>query len=153
MMVDRTLEYELNQLIRLMHDSVEGYAKAAELTQSEEYRALFTRLGKHREQFVEELSSLENVVGGEPVEEGNLGAALYRTLKELNVSVVSDKDKVILNAVRDVLGATIKHYETLLANQLTVPAGIVRNTIEKQHRALQETQTEINSLIDRHGSG
>jgi uncharacterized protein (TIGR02284 family) len=151
-MVDRTLEYELNQLIRLMHDSVEGYAKAAELTLTEEYRALFTRLGERRAKFIEELSSLENVVGGDPVEEGALGAALYRTLKELNVSVSSDKDKVILNAVRDVLGNTIQRYETILADQLSIMSGVVKDTIENQHRELLETQTHINSLIDKYTS-
>jgi uncharacterized protein (TIGR02284 family) len=151
-MVDRTLEYEINQLIHMMRDSVDGYAKAAELTVTEELRELFTNLGERRREFVQELSALENIVGGDPVEEGTLAFSIYRTIKELNVSVSGDKDGVILNAVKDVLSSTIKRYETILGDHLSITKGVVKDTIEKQYRELQETLTKVNELIDRRES-
>jgi len=151
-MVDRTLEYEINQLIQLMRDSIDGYTKAAELAINTELSEWFTKLADRRREFVDELSSLESVVGGEPVEEGTLGFSIYTTFKELNVAVSGDKDGVILNAMKDVLGNTIKRYETILGNRITILEGIVKDTIEKQHKELQETQQQVVELIQRRDS-
>ena len=148
-MVDRTLEYELNQLIRLMHDSVDGYKRAAELVDSDTYRALFTRLGVRRKEFVDELTALEIVVGGSPTDEGSIGAALYRTIKEISLALSGDKDLVILNAVRDVLADTIGKYESILSDDFTI-VKTAREIIENQHQSLLNTQTEIAELIRQH---
>ena len=80
-MVNRTLEHHLNHLISLMNDSIEGYNKAVELTESRELRTLFAQLSVQRTNFAQELSEMVNVVGGAPVEDGSVKAAIYRAAK------------------------------------------------------------------------
>lgn len=148
-MVDRKLEHDINELIRMMHDSVDGYAKAAELAESENLKTLFTSLGDRRGVFLEELTSLEELAGGEPVDEGSLGAALYRTMHEMMLPASGNRDLTILRAVHEVLERTIKRYETIMSDNLTI-LGMSKDILERQHQELLATLAQVNEHISQH---
>lgn len=146
-MVDRTLTSTLNTLIKRCLDAEKAYDRAIELVQDEQYKTAFRNLRERRRGFADELQTLMSAIGETPADEGTVAMSLTITLNELQLSLSSDRDKFILEAIYAGIQESVKDYENALAQDL---APSVRDLVEKQYEIYQNDQQQVHTLLKHH---
>ena len=147
--MDRTLASDLNKLIRLAKDGEKGYKEAAARLDNPTYREVFMKYGQERKQFAEALQGFVMAEDMEPAETGTLQATAYRTMVRMLVEMADDEDGVILTAIENAVDDAVKTYHDVLENSLALSPP-VRDVVEQQYAAYQETQKTIKELLDKH---
>ena len=105
----------LNDLLTVVHDSLNGYRTVEEALEDSRYRALFEEYAQQREQMGIELANLVVRYGGTPQENGTVGAALHRVW--MNIKAASTQgDEAILNECDVSEEATLKSYQDVVAH-------------------------------------
>lgn len=89
----------LNSLIATTIDSVDGYAEAANDTDSGRFRSMFTDRSAERRQVMTKLQAEVARLGGEPEDDGTMLAGAHRMFVNLKAVVTGEDDKAIVNEV------------------------------------------------------
>ncbi|MGQ9368088.1 ferritin-like domain-containing protein [Azospirillum sp. ST 5-10] len=112
----------LNDLIRIVEDSHEGYRQAAESSDEEDLRALFNDLAAQRGAIVRELQRLVAREGGAPDIGGTVLGGAHRFFLGLRTAVLGRERDVILAEVERGEEECLRRYEQALSRDL--PDGI-----------------------------
>jgi uncharacterized protein (TIGR02284 family) len=139
----------LNDLIRINHDRIEGYAKAADNARDidVDLRAIFNRLGNESREYASQLNDEVVHLGGEPAEGTTASGKIYRAWMDVKATF-SGKDRTsVLAACEFGEDAAQRAYETALASDAEMPAGI-RQLIATQKSALRTSHDLIKKYRD-----
>ncbi len=95
---DRDID-TLNDLITYTIDSVDGYRKAGEDSNSGRFQPIFFSRAAERREVAEKLQQEVRIMGGEPVDDGSLMGAADRAFMSLREVVSSDNEQAIIAEV------------------------------------------------------
>lgn len=108
----------LNDLIRIVQDSHEGYQQAADSGEDEDLKALFSDLAAQRGAIVRELQRMVAEVGGAPDIGGTLVGGAHRFFLGLRSAVMGHEREAILAEVERGETECVRRYDTALAKEL-----------------------------------
>ena len=136
----------LNDLIRINHDRVEGYEKAAAQTKEDDLRSLFTNMSTQSRQFAGELEGIVRTEGGDPAEGTTNSGKIYRTWMDVKATFGGDDRKGILASCEFGEDAAQTAYRSALKEDDV--DGPVKQLIENQQVALKEAHDKIKRMRD-----
>jgi uncharacterized protein (TIGR02284 family) len=136
----------LNDLIRINHDRVEGYEKAAAQTKEDDLRSLFTNMSTQSRQFAGELERIVRTEGGDPAEGTTNSGKIYRTWMDVKATFGGDDRKGILASCEFGEDAAQTAYRSALKEDDV--DGPVKQLIENQQVALKEAHDKIKRMRD-----
>ena len=108
----------LNDLIRIVQDSHEGYQQAAESGEDEEFKALFSDLAAQRGAIVRELQRLVAEQGGAPDIGGTIVGGAHRFFLGLRAAVLGHESEAILAEVERGETECVRRYDEALGKEL-----------------------------------
>lgn len=111
----------LNDLIRIVQDSHDGYQQAAESGEDEEFKALFDDLAAQRGAIVRELQRLVAEQGGAPDIGGTIVGGAHRFFLGLRAAVLGHEREAILAEVQRGETECVRRYDEALAKELPPP--------------------------------
>lgn len=136
----------LNDLVRINHDRVAGYTKAAKQTKDEDLRLIFQNMSSQSGQFAEELQKLITLDGGDPADGTTISGKIYRTWMDVKATFGGDDRKSLLASCEFGEDAAQTAYKAALAkDEIT---GEIRLIIENQKSALKEAHDTIKRMRD-----
>ncbi len=104
----------LNELLTVVHDSLNGYRTGEDALEDGNYAALFNEYAQQREQMGIELSNLVVKYGGTPQHNGSVAGALHRVW--VNIKAAANQGDESIMAESDLSEeATLKTYQNALA--------------------------------------
>lgn len=139
----------LNDLIRINNDRVEGYTKAIENTDKDNFDLVstFERMKEQSRGYLQELTSMVNQYGGEVADSSTVMGKIYRTWMDVQNALTSDDRQNVLNECEFGEDAAQKAYKMALdESDLTEEA---RSLISTQKSALRESHDLIKAYRDR----
>lgn len=136
----------LNDLIRINHDRVEGYEKAAAQTKEDDLRSLFTNMSTQSRQFAGELEGIVRTEGDDPAEGTTNSGKIYRTWMDVKATFGGDDRKGILASCEFGEDAAQTAYRSALKEDDV--NGPVKQLIENQQVALKEAHDKIKRMRD-----
>jgi uncharacterized protein (TIGR02284 family) len=136
----------LNDLIRINHDRVEGYEKAAAQTKEDDLRSLFTNMSTQSRQFAGELERVVRTEGGDPAEGTTNSGKIYRTWMDVKATFGGDDRKGILASCEFGEDAAQNAYRSALKEDDV--DGPVKQLIENQQVTLKEAHDKIKRMRD-----
>lgn len=111
----------LNDLIRIVEDSHEGYRQAAESAEDEDLKALFNDLAAQRGAIVREIQRLVAEQGGAPDMGGTMLGGAHRFFLELKSAVLGHDRATIIQEVERGESECLRRYEEAMAKELPLP--------------------------------
>lgn len=108
----------LNDLIRIVEDSHEGYRQAAESSEDPDLKALFGDLADQRGAIVRELQRTVAEQGGAPDMGGTVVGSAHRFFLELKSAVLGHDRAAMLAEVQRGESECVRRYEEALAKDL-----------------------------------
>jgi uncharacterized protein (TIGR02284 family) len=139
----------LNDLVRINHDRTEGYAKAADNARDidVDLRAIFNRLGNESREYAQQLSNEVVALGGEPSSGTTASGKIYRAWMDVKATFTGKDRTSVLAACEFGEDAAQRAYESALASDAEMPAGI-RQMIATQKSALRTSHDLIKKYRD-----
>jgi uncharacterized protein (TIGR02284 family) len=136
----------LNDLIRINHDRVEGYEKAAAQTSEEDLRSIFSNMSNQSRQFANELERVVKQEGSDPADDTTVRGKIYRTWMDVKATFGGDDRKGILASCEFGEDAAQNAYRSALKeDDLDAP---VRTMIESQRTSLKDAHDKIKQMRD-----
>lgn len=139
----------LNDLVRINHDRVEGYTKAEQNTDKDNFDLLstFAKMKDQSNNYLQDLSALVIKYGGEVAEDSTTMGKIYRTWMDVQNAFTSDDRQVVLNECEFGEDAAQKAYKMALdETDITDEA---RSLITVQKSALKDSHDLIKAYRDR----
>ena len=138
----------LNGLIETCKDGQEGFKDSAEGVERSDLKSLFYEFSQQRSQFVGELQTLVQTLGGDPENSGSFTGAIHRGWMNIKSAVTGKDEKSILNECERGEDSAKNSYQEALESSL--PAH-VRDTVQIQFIAVQSAHDRIKALRDAAG--
>ncbi len=137
---------DLKKIIELVNDGKEGYQDAAEATDSEELKALFSKFAGERIVYEAELKEHLALHGEESSNEsGGILGGLHRTWLTIKQALASKENKAILSAITTGERAAIEKYDECIADYADHADHLTLLTEQRDgiKAALAEIETQI----------
>lgn len=145
---DANLTENLNRLIEINRDAVNGYTESADLVENESYVSMLQTFATERQQFVRELSAMVVSLGDTPEDNGNLKGLFHRLWMNIKTAVdngdeslfeeIARGEESAIEVYQDVLETEMdENTRTKLVNQL--------NRIREAHRRIQVIETSLDN--------
>jgi uncharacterized protein (TIGR02284 family) len=135
----------LNGLIETCKDGQEGFTQAAEGVKDSNLQTLFREYAFRRSQYVGELQSLVQTLGGDPEDSGSISGAMHRGWINIKSAVTGQDEEAILNECErgeDVAKAAYKD-----ALELQLP-DYIREVVRNQYDGILAAHDNIKALRD-----
>lgn len=105
----------LNNLVQINNDRIQGYLTAAQETDQDDLKSVFSEMmtasQECRRELVQEISKL----GGTPIEGTTVSGKLFRVWMDVKAALTSKDRKAILNSCEFGEDAAVKTYQTEIA--------------------------------------
>ena len=112
-----TILRDLKGLVNILNDGKQGYQYAAETTESEMLRPVFTKYAAQRSTYAEELRAHIELHGGSADnEDGGLLGALHRTWIDIKQAISSQEYVAVLTAIETGEKAAIEKFDSCIAD-------------------------------------
>jgi uncharacterized protein (TIGR02284 family) len=136
----------LNDLIQINNDRIEGYERASKETKDvdADLRALFSRMGDESRQYVSELTAAVSRLGCDPASDTTVRGKIYRAWMDVKATFTGKDRKQILASCEYGEDAAQDAYESALEE--TELTGDFRDLVMRQKAALKASH----DLIKRH---
>lgn len=139
---------ELNGLIQINNDRIEGYQTAADEAKDADLKSLFARFADKSRGYKNELTNLVRTNGGEPAEGTTTSGKVYRAWMDVKAALASDNRKAVLSNCEFGEDAALEAYRSVTeSKEMTIPAN-VRDILSRQLGELKSAHDEIKSLRD-----
>lgn len=136
----------LNDLLKINHDRIAGYDKAAKQANDEDLRLIFRSMSSQSRQFAEELQKLVRTDGADPADGTTISGKIYRTWMDVKATFGGDDRKSLLSSCEFGEDAAQAAYRTALAKDDISAA--IRLIIETQKNSLKEAHDSIKKMRD-----
>jgi len=102
----------LNNLIQINNDRIQGYLTAAQETDQDDLKSVFSDMMKTSQDCRRELVQEVTKLGGTPIEGTTVSGKLYRVWMDIKAALTSKDRKAILNSCEFGEDAAVKTYQT-----------------------------------------
>jgi len=134
---------ELNRLVEINNDRVEGYKKAITETADSDLKDVFKEMADHSFQFRNELADEVLKNGGEPTGGTCTSGKVFRAWMDIRAALSKKDRKAILNSCEFGEDAAVDTYEEVL-KETKDPN--IRSLVSKQKDLLQRDHDRIKQL-------
>jgi uncharacterized protein (TIGR02284 family) len=139
----------LNDLTETCRDGELGYRTAAESVHNTELESVFGEYSKQRGQFVRELQSEVERLGGAAADSGTAGATVFRGWIHLKAALTGGDGGAIVAACESGEEVAVGAYEMVVNSDITGPARVL---VEKQARQIGEAHAHMLRLKTETGA-
>jgi uncharacterized protein (TIGR02284 family) len=140
---------ELNQLVEINNDRIEGYKTALKETNETDLKQLFTNMAEHSSQFKNELAAEVTKLGGEPKQGTTNSGKVYRAWMDVKAALTRKDRKAIIKSCEFGEDAALETYDKVLTENHLQPA--LRDMIMKQKEAIRQDHDKIKSMAETIG--
>jgi uncharacterized protein (TIGR02284 family) len=137
----------INSLIIINNDRFEGYKKAAEETEDQDLRSLFTRFSIQSKGWSEELRKFVPKDEEPGQDETTNSGKLYRAFMDVKAALTGKKRKTILQSCEHGEDVAKKTYDEVLEHTEGIPVEAL-NIVTRQRAELQQAHDEVKALRD-----
>ncbi len=137
---------ELNNLLEINNDRIEGYKHASDETNEMDLKVLFSEFSAASHNFKLELTVEIEKLEGIPVTGTRTTGKLYRAWMDIKAALTNKDRKAILNSCEFGEDVAVKNYEDALKNE-NLPWNISQ-MINKQYAVIKADHDKIKSLRD-----
>ena len=138
---------ELNKLIEINNDRMEGYEIASKITEENELKALFAGFITTSEKCKQELVQHVLNLGGTPEEGTRITGKFFRVWMEVKVALTNKDRKAILDSCEYGEDVAIETYKNALSDPGDI-SSITNELIESQLILIQNDHNRINILLE-----
>jgi uncharacterized protein (TIGR02284 family) len=136
---------QLNNIIVINNDRIQGYERAVNETEDSDLKALFTEFASHSNAYKKELSSEVMSLGGEPTEGTKTSGKIFRAWMDMKAALTGKDRKKIISSCETGEDAALETYMDVLKSD-TPFSESQRSMITKQRVAIQKDHNKIISL-------
>jgi len=138
----------LNDLIQINNDRIEGYERASKETKDvdADLRALFSRMGDESRQYVSELTAAVSRLGCDPASDTTVRGKIYRAWMDVKATFTGKDRKQILASCEYGEDAAQNAYKSALEE--TELTGDFRDLVMRQKAALKASHDLIKRQRD-----
>lgn len=137
----------LNRLIGINRDAVNGYREAAELVNSTAFALAFQGFARDRQAFASELANMVTDLHGDPDTDGDVKGMLHRAWMNLKTTVANG-DEALLDEIVRGERAAVDVYNDVLETDLTPQQ---RTAVANQLESIREALNRIETLKQQVG--
>lgn len=138
---------QLNRLVTINNDRIEGYHKAAEQTHDPDLKTLFGQYAEQSARFKMELADEIRSLDGEISEGTSTSGQLYQAWMDVRQALSNNDKKAVLKSCEFGEDAALKAYDKAAGSNLPFSPGCQRR-IESQRAELRDAHDSIKSLRD-----
>jgi uncharacterized protein (TIGR02284 family) len=139
---------ELNKLVEINNDRIEGYERAANETVDQDLKDLFTTMATHSRVYRSELDSEIRALGGKPTEGTRNSGKIFRVWMDIKAALTGKNRKEIIASCEYGEDAALEAYDEVL-NSDALYSGNVRKMIIKQREEILQDHDRIKALRDK----
>lgn len=138
---------QLNNLIVINNDRIQGYEKAIKETKDNDLKSVFSKLAAHSSTYKTELSSQVVSLGGEPAQGTKTTGKIFRAWMDVKAALTGkDREKIISSCITGE-DAALETYDEVLNSD--APMSItLRSTISQQRAEILKDHKMIINLRD-----
>lgn len=142
---------DLNDLIRINNDRIEGYERAGKEARDidVDLRAIFNRMGDESRQYAAELTQEVVKLGGEPATGTTSSGKIYRVWMDVKATFTGHDRESVLASCEFGEDAAQKAYRSALESDAEMTAD-VRQLIANQKASLKTSHDVIKKYRDMH---
>ncbi|HYH55824.1 MAG TPA: PA2169 family four-helix-bundle protein [Anseongella sp.] len=138
---------QLNKLVTINNDRIEGYRKASEETSNADLKILFGQYAEQSVRFRNELAAEITALGGEVEEGTSTSGKIYRAWMDVRHAMSNNDKKAVLKSCEYGEDVALEAYNEVLDGDVPyAPAFRVR--LENQRSELRDAHDSIKSLRD-----
>jgi uncharacterized protein (TIGR02284 family) len=136
---------QLNKLVEINNDRIQGYEKAAKETKDNDLKSLFTELASHSSANKSELSVFVISQVGQPTDDTKTTGKIFRAWMDVKSALTGNDRKKILSSCETGEDAALETYDEV--SKADAPfSDSMRALISKQRAALQKDHDKIKTL-------
>lgn len=139
---------QLNNLVEINNDRIQGYERAISETDDEDLTYLFTNMAAHSKAYKSDLSREISSLGGEPTEGTKNSGKLFRVWMDIKAALTGKNRKEILSSCEFGEDAALDAYKTVLANEDNVLTDDHLKLIQMQKQEIQLDHDRVKALRD-----
>lgn len=136
---------ELQELLSINIDSQKGFQEAADITNENTLKSLFTEFSQERAHNAAELHSILTSAGQKPTSSGSVSGAMHRWWLDAKHALTGKDPQAILSEAERGEDTIRDAYESAL-HSLSEPT--IRSLVERQYRNVQKDHERVKSLRD-----
>jgi uncharacterized protein (TIGR02284 family) len=146
----KELVNELNKLVEINNDRVEGYKKALKETEDYDLKELFKNMVDHSFKFKNELADLILKAGGEPTQGTRTSGKLYRAWMDVRAALTKKDREAIVSSCEFGEDAALEAYDEVLSGEVLSKdqSLTARNLVLAQKEMLRQDHDRIKVLRD-----
>lgn len=133
----------LNDLIEVCRNGEQGFAEAAESVKDTHLKNLFIEYSQQRSQFVSQLQSLVQSLGGRAETSGTLGGVVHRKWMDIKAAVTGGGEHAIAAECERGEDIAKDAYQEALEKNLSAE---VRSLVERQYQQVKEAHNNVRAL-------
>jgi uncharacterized protein (TIGR02284 family) len=138
---------QLNNLVEINNDRVQGYERAAKETKESDLQSLFQELAGHSREHRSALGNEVTKLGGTPTESTRNSGKIFRAWMDVKAALTGKDRKAIISACEFGEDAALESYDAVLKSYDVLPENI-REMIIKQKQELTQDHDRIKALRD-----
>ena len=138
---------QLNKIVEINNDRIEGYEKANKETKDSALKSLFTDLASRSRGFKSELSAEVIAFGGTPTDGTKNTGKLFRIWMDVKAALTDADRKKIISSCETGEDAALKAYDEVMKSDTSF-SETQRSMIARQRTALQGDHDKIKSMRD-----
>jgi uncharacterized protein (TIGR02284 family) len=138
---------QLNNLIEINNDRVQGYERAAKETKENDLQSLFTEMANHSSSHRMALANEVTKLGGTPTESTRNSGKIFRAWMDVKAALTGKDRRAIISACEFGEDAALETYDAVLKSYDMLPEPI-REMIIKQKQELTQDHDRIKALRD-----
>ncbi|GAB3172398.1 ferritin-like domain-containing protein [Telluribacter humicola] len=139
---------ELNNLIKLHYDRIEGYERAKDDTKDADLKSLFTTYANQSREFKNELSSEMVKYGGEVPDDNKFLGDLHKAWMDLKAAITKNDRESVLSSCEFGEQTIVGAYEDVLKydeDDTRIPMAL-RTVLQKQYETIKSAYSRIRQL-------
>ncbi len=139
---------QLNDLVEINNDRIQGYERAISETDDEDLTYLFTNMAAHSRTYKSDLSREIISLGGEPTEGTKNSGKLFRAWMDIKAALTGKNRKEILGSCEFGEDAALDTYKTIIANEDKILNDDLLKLINSQKQGIQLDHDRVKALRD-----
>jgi len=139
---------QLNDLVEINNDRIQGYERAIAETDDEDLTYLFTNMAANSRSYKSDLSREIVALGGEATEGTKNSGKLFRAWMDVKAALTGKNRKEILSSCEFGEDAALGTYKTVLGEDEKVLTDDLRKLIEMQKKEIQLDHDRVKALKD-----
>ncbi|MDP1800044.1 MAG: PA2169 family four-helix-bundle protein [Bacteroidota bacterium] len=137
---------QLNSLVEINNDRIQGYERAIAETNDEDLTYLFTNMAAHSIAYKNDLSREISSMGGEPSKGTTNSGKLFRAWMDIKAALTGKNRKEILSSCEFGEDAALDTYKGILADEENLLTEDLRKLIQIQKQEIQLDHDRVKAL-------